>query len=142
MREIKFRGIRVDTETWAYGNLVITKFEHGTKHEIVLQHKRCHHGDCVVEVYPESVGQFIGIVDRGGNDIYEGDIVAITNVSEQVDWLVTWLLGIVLYPLSQERDITPIPAHGILKVIGDLKIVGNVHADLILSYRNTYMDGY
>lgn len=133
MREIKFRGIRVDNEMWIGGNLVVTKSEHYTKYEIVLQHKKCHYGDCVVEVYPESVGQFIGIVDRGGNDIYEGDIVTTTSMGETAKWSVGWALGIMLYPLSPKKSIKPIDA------LSTLRVVGNIHADRILLYREAYM---
>lgn len=70
MRTIKFRGKNLDGE-WVYGFYVeeerqtINGFE--KKHFIV--------NDGYDYVKPETVGQFTGLHDKDGKEIYEGDIL-------------------------------------------------------------------
>lgn len=64
MREIKFRGKRLDNGEWLYGSLVILNgryfiFDDANRHE----------------VDPTTVGEFTGLKDRKGIAIYEGDVI-------------------------------------------------------------------
>lgn len=66
MRQIKFRGRRIDTGEFVYGDLM-----HMTGGRIgIIFDKRV----AAVEVEPESVAQLIA-VDINGRDVYEGDLV-------------------------------------------------------------------
>ena len=67
MREIKFRGKRIDNGEWVYGDL-LTKYIHHKGMTIV------ENGCIYHEVDPETVGQYIGEKDIVGREIYEGDI--------------------------------------------------------------------
>lgn len=64
MREILFRGMRVDNGEWVYGNLNLFKDEAVGVYMI----------DCF-DVIPETVGQYTGL-NANGTKIFEGDIVA------------------------------------------------------------------
>jgi len=73
MREIKFRGKREDTGEWVYGSLLFVPYTGMTY--MFLDAARIVKLSEIIPVDPKTVGQYTGLKDRNGKEIYEGDVL-------------------------------------------------------------------
>lgn len=74
MREILFKGKRIDNGEWVEG--LPWKKKYNTNKLFISCFPDKDDNEEAFVVVPETIGQYIGLCDRNGTQIFEGDIVS------------------------------------------------------------------
>ncbi|KAA6334746.1 hypothetical protein EZS27_016952 [termite gut metagenome] len=133
-REAEFRG--KNKGQWYFGSLVITddnKNECFRSTPIIKKHQICfyHAGDwsmgqwMLIDVEPDTVGQFTGIKDINKKRIYEGDIFTLGDIKNKyvVEWTDCAFEG---------RQISKKSSVGIEYLQTRMEVIGNIHDNPVL----------
>ena len=112
MREMKFRGKRHNGE-WVYGSLVYSNNIDTAIHYEIDEVRRFDW--CYVD--SDTIGQFTGLCDKNGKEIYEGDILEIKDEGVMFTKVVDFnngMFGVGNYTLAFYGE-------------DNIEILGNIH---------------
>lgn len=72
---------------------------------------------------PATVGQFTGLLDRNGKEIYEGDVVEYVCDGAQIGFMVYDDFGCVSIEYGDETYLQTIN----LRLLSMMEVIGNIH---------------
>ncbi len=119
MREIKFRGYNRKNKQWLHGFYLQNRGAHFVCPDEFATGKSWED----YEVDPETVGQFTGLRDINGKDIYEGDILDVNYVDEDCYLEVRFVRGVFAFLWDGDLDDEfpcNAPTHEWAKVIDNI----------------------
>ena len=118
MREIKFRG-KGEKGKWYFGDLIQEEVK------IFIRDKRF---EFAAKVDPETVGEFTGLQDANGVDIYEGDIIeSVENATHKFHYVVFFDNSAFRVKHQKFNEFGVFNVLYVVLKMTKCKVIGNIH---------------
>ncbi len=125
MREIKFRG-RDEHGEWHYGAFMGVSFDGVVA---PIEYANIYDDGMANRVLPDTVGQFTGMCDCDGHEIYEGDVLknlyGHLGVSYKQEWAAFVACGVDKTGYYHEYLLDEIVNTPVRR--SEIKVIGNIH---------------
>lgn len=122
MRDILFRGKRIDNGEWVYGWFEMYPFGRWPVKASIIPAEDAISGHYEhIEVDPSTVGQYTGLTDKNGKRIFEGDVFE-WGYAGVKEFKYTVVYDAELTSFVGERRFGFVSTNGV-----DLEIIGNIH---------------